>query len=271
MSRMAGPCARERRMSFHTQDSTQHQTTSSGPKRVGAPLGTVPWNKSKSHRPDLVGLQFGCVKIYSPEVLWRGRPHNRMYVKTECVTCGRTYEHLYTNLKGARTKGCRNCNQPVRFPLWIYRRVQGQEQRCINSRDPAFKNYGGRGIEFRFSSVSEGALWVKQHLGVPKDRSLHLDRIENDGHYEPGNIRWSTSSQNNSHVRKPRCNAALHRFRQDHPEIRYADSTLRKFFSKQMTFEQIIERFYIPSNKPKGKYGTFLTPDPFIVSLHKDS
>jgi hypothetical protein len=100
---------------------------------------------------------------------------------------------------------------------------------------------------------------------------MQLDRIDNDGHYEPGNLRWSTQQQNLAHTRKRPLSAARDRFRQLYPEVRYADSTLRRLIGEGMTFEEIEDRFHnLDSFKPKGKYGTFSTPDPFIASLHKD-
>lgn len=111
-------------------------------------------------------------------------------------------------------------------------------------------------------------LWVTEHLG--QHRELQIDRIDNNGHYEPGNLRWSNSSQNASHTRKRMRNALVHKFRQEHPEIRYADSTLPHLVVKY-TFEEIVERYHRKSHKPKGVYGTFSTADPFIASLSKGS
>ena len=51
--------------------------------------------------------------------------------------------------------------------------------------------YGGRGIEFRFESFEQ----FYAELG-PRPSPLHsLDRIDNEGHYESGNVRWATSSE----------------------------------------------------------------------------
>ena len=58
----------------------------------------------------------------------------------------------------------------------------------------------------------------------------------------------------------------MFRFRQRHPEVRYADSTLCHMISKGFSDAEIIKRFNTPSSKPKGVYGTFSTPDPDIVS-----
>ncbi len=112
------------------------------------------------------------------------------------------------------------------------------------------------------------AVWVLENLG--ERRELQLDRINNDVGYEPGNMRLSTSRQNTSHTRKTALAPLLHKFREMHPSVRYADATLPRML-KTMTFEQIVERYHRKSSKPKGVYGTFSTPDPFIASLSKGS
>jgi hypothetical protein len=108
------------------------------------------------------------------------------------------------------------------------------------------------------------ALWVQENLGLHKDKEL--DRIDNEGHYEAGNLRYVTPAQNLANSRKQKVSAEFHAFRQEHPEIRYADATLRRLLLQGMTPEQIIERYNRPSAKPKGVYGTFSTPDPDIAS-----
>lgn len=107
-----------------------------------------------------------------------------------------------------------------------------------------------------------------KHLGVPQqDSSLHLDRIDPDGHYEPGNIRWLSQEHNQLNKSGVQATARLHKFRMEHPEIRYADSTLKRLIWAGMSTEQIIERYNKPSLKPKGKYGTYSIADPAIASL----
>lgn len=112
------------------------------------------------------------------------------------------------------------------------------------------------------------AIWVQENLGLEPEKEL--DRIDNDRHYEPGNLRWSTPAQNLAHTRKRMISAELHAFRTAHPEIRYADATLRRMLG-EMTWPEVIERFHQYSCKPKGVYGTFSTPDPFIASQRKVS
>jgi hypothetical protein len=60
------------------------------------------------------------------------------------------------------------------------------KDRCNNPRCKDYRNYGGRGIEFRFASFLE----FLAEVGERPSPQHSLDRINNDGHYEPGNVRW---------------------------------------------------------------------------------
>jgi hypothetical protein len=67
------------------------------------------------------------------------------------------------------------------------------KQRCLNPNYHQFKDYGGRGIticERWLSSFSN----FHQDMG-DRPAGLTLDRIDNDGNYEPGNCKWSTRSE----------------------------------------------------------------------------
>lgn len=276
---MEAQSAMESKKSSHTKVLRRHQDTLSTLPKVGAPLGSAPPNKSESHRPDLVGLRYGSVRIYDPQVFWLGARHRRfIHVLCECVTCG--YRNLISlsNLQSGKTKGCRSCNQPdVTYPMWLYNRAQAMKARCDNKSHTHYHAYGGRGVQFMFSGVKEATLWIMNNLGLPEFRTvtersrIQLDRIDPDGHYEPGNLRWLSVELNQQNKRGNQSVARMHKFRMEHPEIRYADSTLKRFFWAGMTAEQIIEKYNQPSIKPKGKFGTFSTPDPTIALLVRDS
>ena len=72
--------------------------------------------------------------------------------------------------------------------------------RCNNLNCKAYKNYGGRGIQNKFKSFVEFANYITNKLQIDP-RKLQIDRIDNDGHYEKGNIRFVTRSENNKNRR----------------------------------------------------------------------
>lgn len=78
------------------------------------------------------------------------------------------------------------------------------KQRCNNSKYTDYKNYGGRGIKCLFISADEFVNYVVNELKTDP-RGLQIDRINNDGHYEPGNIRFVTAKENSNSRRKRRC------------------------------------------------------------------
>lgn len=72
-----------------------------------------------------------------------------------------------------------------------YRIFHAAKNRCRNPRNPKWRIYGARGIRFKFRSITH----FLQCIGRRPAKNLSLDRIDNDGHYEPGNVRWATRSQ----------------------------------------------------------------------------
>lgn len=79
-----------------------------------------------------------------------------------------------------------------------YRSYSGAKQRCTNPKAKRYQDYGGRGIEFRFTSFKE----FITHVGLKPTPRHSLDRNNNDGHYEPGNVKWATPSEQNKNQRK---------------------------------------------------------------------
>jgi hypothetical protein len=75
-------------------------------------------------------------------------------------------------------------------------------ERCYNPTCEAYKDYGGRGIR-----VCERWHDIRNFIAeLPSgyEEGLEIDRIDNDGHYEPGNVKWSTRQQNSSNRRSAR-------------------------------------------------------------------
>ncbi len=75
------------------------------------------------------------------------------------------------------------------------------KERCYNKNNSNYINYGGRGIRVSDEWVNDSCAfitWMKENLGERPD-GYSLDRIDTNGNYEPGNLRWAdakTQSQN---------------------------------------------------------------------------
>jgi hypothetical protein len=84
----------------------------------------------------------------------------------------------------------------------LYATWLGMMHRCTDPRAKGFKNYGGRGIRVceQWQDVSVFIGNIEQNLG-PRPEGMTLDRINNDGNYEPGNVRWATASQQRTNRR----------------------------------------------------------------------
>jgi hypothetical protein len=77
-----------------------------------------------------------------------------------------------------------------------YRAYQDAKQRCTNPNSGRWYTHGGRGIQFLFNNFGE----FFEAVGA-RPEGMTLDRIDNDGHYEAGNLRWATPSQQMSNRR----------------------------------------------------------------------
>lgn len=128
--------------------------------------------------------------------------------------CGNYTEVSSSKLKRGHTRSCGCLQKEIAkktffkhggkgtrlFKLWI-----GIKQRCYNSKMTGYEYYGGRGIKvcdewkdnfsaFRFWAILNGYQY-----------GLTIDRINNDGNYEPENCQWLTRSENTKKQRRLEC------------------------------------------------------------------
>lgn len=141
-------------------------------------------------------------------------------LRCQCKSCQRAYrqsekgkvvnlkaqkKYLKT-LKGkvaleADKKRKKIANRTIKGHLrFVFSRMIG---RCYNPKNKDYKYYGGRGIAVRFLSFEYFYDYVVYELKVDP-RELTIDRIDNDGDYERGNIRFVTQADNNRNKPKKR-------------------------------------------------------------------
>lgn len=87
----------------------------------------------------------------------------------------------------------------------LYRVYNGIIQRCYNDKDPNYFNYGARGIKMSedLKNINVFIEYVSSLPDYDKKFTHHfsLDRINNDGNYERGNLRWCSMSTQNANKR----------------------------------------------------------------------
>lgn len=84
----------------------------------------------------------------------------------------------------------------------VYQCWNSIKNRCLNVESQQWKNYGGRGIQlFEAWEIFECFYSYVSKLSNYGKPGYSLDRIDNDGDYEPGNVRWATAEQQNQNNR----------------------------------------------------------------------
>ena len=114
---------------------------------------------------------------------------------------------LITNL--TQSCGCynkeilKNVNSTHRMSYTkLYKVWQGMKTRCYNEKFLYYKNYGGRGIKICNEWLNNFEIFYIWAINNGYKENLTIDRINNDGNYEPSNCRWITRAEQNRNQRK---------------------------------------------------------------------
>lgn len=135
------------------------------------------------------------------------------YVECICI-CGKIWFTLLQKLKsgGCKSCGCRKMEFIIAGntthgmasnskPHSLYRAWNQIQDRCFKPNKPEYINYGLRGITVCQEWVNSFEVFFKWAMENGWEKGLTLDRINNDGDYEPSNCRWATHKVQNRNKR----------------------------------------------------------------------
>lgn len=207
---------------------------------------------------NLKGQKFGRLKV-KKDLGMKRYEKSRVQVRVwlcEC-DCGNTKEVIGYNLIKGRTQSC-GCLQRERTSAASlkhgqsvatgntkeYRVWGGIKARCYNENHEHYANYGGRGIKMCPEWKDDFEQFYKDMGKCPEDKTS-IDRIDNDGDYEPNNCRWATQMEQNHNTRM---NVWLEHdgkrmvFNEWMRELRVSESFINDRLRKGISFSEVVRQ-----------------------------
>lgn len=171
--------------------------------------------------------------------------------------CGNTVSIPTNNLRNGHTRSCGCLRKETTKQRSIthgmtetteYVSYCHAKARCTNPNDKRYNRYGERGIEFRFQSFEE----MLNDIGLKPSPELTLNRIDNDGHYEKGNVAWGDWEEQNNN-------------RSDNVRLTYNGKTQTQM---QWSRELNIHRKVLERRRQKGWSDEQVLGTPYVYKKH---
>lgn len=141
------------------------------------------------------------IREIDPLITPSGRGHRRFHLKCDC---GNDTEALLTNLRSSSVQSCGCFNKETasetgrthgKTKTKEFRCWGSMLSRCINPSHSEYRHYGGRGISVCEEWVDSFESFLIDIGRAPSERH-QIDRANNNGNYEPSNVRWVLPKEN---------------------------------------------------------------------------
>lgn len=155
---------------------------------------------------DLTGARFGRLTVIRRAPDTTGRKVNWL---CRCE-CGKEKPVRASSLVNGRATSCGCLQREVAAKSFTthggtytpeYQAWASMIQRCTNENCSNWHNYGGRGIAVCAAWLNSFEAFLA-HIGKRPSGQHSLDRIDVNGNYEPGNVRWATLAEQRRNIRR---------------------------------------------------------------------
>lgn len=155
----------------------------------------------------MIGKRFGRLVVIEESKERQNNGSIRYLCKCDC---GNMKNINGVALRLGKTVSCGCYNREIitkdecKADMPLYGIHHSMKQRCYNTNDKAYKNYGNRGIKVCDEWKDDFEAFKKWSLENGYKKGLWLDRIDNDKNYSPDNCRWATPKEQQRNKRTSR-------------------------------------------------------------------
>lgn len=193
---------------------------------------------------------------------------------TQCDYCGKRVEKDLRNMEIGLSVKCRCASAAVKYQdrraAMLANRYQCMVQRCERETHKCHRNYKGRGIKVLFKSCEDFVRWALEKWPDESFKKLEFDRIDNNGHYSPENLRLVTSSVNKMNTRRSANRMRAFNLKTNNPNLGYSFTTCYNMIMKGMSDEDILSQFEKNKNRVGKKSGKVNPAFAYMTSLMQD-